>query len=117
MVPAHCSITKLTLQPNSLLECYCGNGLTVPVVPVTCPAHGLTVLDGAYWYDDHHGSHGFSRRRALEQALMKQKAAALCPAGMKACHIDGADHFAFEVRLLRVALAVHSAHALMVPHR
>jgi hypothetical protein len=72
------------------MDCYCGDGVNLGVTAIRCPAHGVLVQDGAYFYDD---------RRALEQAVMKQKTASLCPAGMKPCHVDGADHFAFEVRL------------------
>ena len=80
------------------MDCYCGDGVNLGVVPIRCPAHGVLVQDGAYFYDEHGGSHGFSRRKALEQALMKQKTASMCSPGMKPCHIGGADHFAFEVR-------------------
>lgn len=81
------------------MDCYCGNGVNLGVTAIRCPAHGVLVQDGAYFYDDHHGSHGFSRRKALEQAVLKQQAANLCPAGLKPCHIDGADDKAFEVGL------------------
>ncbi|GFZ46250.1 hypothetical protein JCM24511_04497 [Saitozyma sp. JCM 24511] len=89
-------IGGLPTTPNSLMDCYCGNGVNLGVTAIRCPAHGVLVQDGAYFYDDHHGSHGFSRRKALEQAVLKQQAANICPAGLKPCHIDGADDKAFE---------------------